>query len=73
MYIPVKVHASLDPVMEGPHLVVYAVDVGFLFRFVFVFVFFPLQRALRLVLLQVCMSFLVYYPCINSKMPAESL
>lgn len=35
MYIPMKVHASLDPVMEGPRLVVSAVDVGFLFCFCF--------------------------------------
>lgn len=33
MYIPMQVHASLDPVMEGPRLVVSAVDVGFLFCF----------------------------------------
>lgn len=62
-----RVHASSNPVMECPHLLVlsvYAVGMGFVFS---------LCRVLRLVLLQVHISFLVRYACISSQMPAESL
>lgn len=50
LYVSVEVHASLDSVMERPHLLVVSVYAVGIFLF-------PLQRAWRLMLLQLHISF----------------